>query len=73
MANVLAKCDVSPMGMNVFKSQPMSRNHCDKSGDPARTVLEKRRVLKQETRGIQTRSFYGPNVNMSDIAREDRR
>ena len=45
----------------------MSRNHCKISGDPARTVQEKRRVLKQKTRGIQAQGFHPPNVNMSEI------
>ena len=54
----------------------MSRNHCDISGDPARTVPEKRRVPKQATRGIQNTKVLrikGQHERNQNIAREDRR
>lgn len=36
----------------------MSRNHCD----PARTVLEKRRVPNKRREEFKTQRFHGPNV-----------
>ena len=45
----------------------MSRNHCDTSGDPARTVLEKRRVPNKRQEEFKTQRFHGPNVNMTEV------
>ena len=45
----------------------MSRNHCDISGDPARTVPEKRRVPNKRREEFKTQRFHGPNVNMSEV------
>ena len=43
----------------------MSRNHCDTSGDHARTVLDKRRVPNKRREEFKTQRFHGPNANIS--------
>ena len=50
-----------------IQSQLVSRNHCDTSGDPARTVPEKRRVPNKRRQEFKTQRFRGPDVNMSEV------
>ena len=61
-------CIVYECDMNKYtESLLVSRNHCDTSGDPAKTVPVKRRVPNKRREEFKTQRFHGPNVNMSEV------